>query len=568
MVGSKGKKLEYLRALVISFLIICFVGCITLFTGCEKAFNIVLDLLVFCGIFAFTRNKIVKWLFILPLTLILLQVVSVSTTGAYIIPLTILNLNEYSSVGGTTIAKGLGLFLFLFILGIAIWKNFTQFLHYKTKIVLYTLCLINWFFFYSLSPCVCLGNSLYEVYKQLTFGIDAVAKYKVQQKHFKNHIYVPENIDSKTQKLLEAYDFTNKNVIVFFIEGFNYNNLSYINKFSKLTPNIDTLLPKSLSFVNYFNHTAATFRGLRGQLTSSYQYLGGYYPEQNGIGQISELEIKKKYNNTVYSLPEILKPYGYKSYFINPHSDQSNISIMLKTMHFDKVYGCEYSKECNTKLPIEARAITDKQLFSNIQQIISQLSKTDNKEHHFFVGIYNLGTHLGMDSPDEKYHVSNEILNSVYNFDYQFGKFYTWFKQSALYDNTIIILTADHCAFPSEDRAKLMGEKSIYPGIFLNTIPFIVSFKDITPAVIDVAGKNSIDFAPTLLHLLRINEGKNYFLGCSLFEKCNKKFEYYEAIGNEFYSTEFNTLKNVEKEQKYPQLITDFYNLSDASLSQ
>lgn len=559
------------KNIVIGLIYLFFLSSLILLTGWMKTAAIVLDLIVFCGFFALICNRKISWLFVLPLSLIIAQVSSLAMTGAYIVPLTIMNLNEYSSVGWSTLLKSGGIFLSLFALGVVSLIQIPKFIKSKAKVALYILSLIIWVSFFECSPIANFVTCMGEVYKQMSYGGDAVKKYKVQQTYFKNYIYSPQRVSKDNLELLNNFNLAGKNVIVFFIEGFNYNNLSYVNKFQNLTPNIDKLLSSSLSFSNYYNHTAATFRGLRGQLTSSYQYLGGYRKDLIGIGQISQQELEKKYKNTVYSIPNIIKKHGYESYFINPHSEQSNISIMLRTMGFDKVYGCEKSQSCDKSKPIDARIISDKLLFANIKQVVSELenkakSKTD--ESHFFIGVYNIGTHLGMDSPDEKYEINDVILNSVHNFDHQFGEFYTWFKQSKLYENTVIILTADHCAYPSNDRAKILGEKSIYPGIFINTIPFIVNYKGIKPLEIDVGGKNSIDFAPTLLHLMRINDGKNYFLGCSLFETCTKKFEYYEAIGSSFYSTEANVLKSVKENDVYPQLISEFYNLSDATLEQ
>lgn len=83
-----------------------------------------------------------------------------------------------------------------------------------------------------------------------------------------------------------------------------------------VTPNLDKLSTEALSFKNYYNHTAATFRGLRGQLTSGYQFRDGLTDAGTGIAQLSKAEINNIYLHRQTSLPDILKEYGYKSYFI------------------------------------------------------------------------------------------------------------------------------------------------------------------------------------------------------------------------------------------------------------
>mgnify|MGYP000337459791 CR=1 FL=1 len=544
--------------------IIIFVLALWVLTGLLKTVYVLSDIIIFCCLWCiFPFNRLLKFLFLIPLCLILFQVLSIVSTGEYVVPLTILNLNEYSSLGSKALVKISVLFLVLGGIGISILCGLKRFTKYKVNLGLYIASLVLFACFYANSPILNLVNSSCEAYKQYTFGADAYIKEKMKRLYYKETVYSEDNLSAESRKIVDNINLKGKNVIVFFIEGFNYNNLSYVNKFANLTPNLDSLLVSSISFKNYYNHTAATFRGLRGQLTSSYQYLGGYYQENNGIGQIATTALENKYRNTVYSMPDILKNHGYQSYFINPHSEESNTSTMLKTMHFDHVYGCESSKECDINLPVDSRMITDRALFENISNILTQIPK----DKPFFIGVYNIGTHLGMDSPDEKYTQNEIILNSVYNFDYQFGKFYSWFKQSDLYDNTVIVITADHSAFPSDDRAKIFGDESIYQGIFINTIPFIVSYNGATPLEYDVHGKNSINFVPTMLHLMRIKDGSNYFLGCSFFEKCKHNFEYYEAIGDSFYTTENNELRSISKNNDYPNMISDFYNLSDATLN-
>ncbi|MDO2326599.1 LTA synthase family protein, partial [Escherichia coli] len=97
----------------------------------------------------------------------------------------------------------------------------------------------------------------------------------------------------------------------------------------------------SISFNNYYNHTAATFRGLRGQLTSSYQMTGGYYKDNSGLGQASKVEIEHKLNtyNYITKLPIILEENGYHTYFQASNSIDAPLSLMLSTLKFNYIYG-------------------------------------------------------------------------------------------------------------------------------------------------------------------------------------------------------------------------------------
>ena len=87
-----------------------------------------------------------------------------------------------------------------------------------------------------------------------------------------------------------------KNVIVIFVEGFSAEVMDYKNHSSRnLTPTYDQLYKDSLAFDHYYNHTYATYRGLRGQLYSLWQYKAGFYPDvgNQGFGQMDHDKIKK-----------------------------------------------------------------------------------------------------------------------------------------------------------------------------------------------------------------------------------------------------------------------------------
>lgn len=153
-------------------------------------------------------------------------------------------------------------------------------------------------------------------------------------------------------------------------------------------------------------------------------------------------------------------------------------------------------------------------------------------------------------------------LNAIHNFDNEFGKFVDWFMKSDLAADTVLIVTADHAAYPSEERKELFGAEK-FPADFMNEVPFIGFYKAVEPAKFDADGRNSLDSAPTLLHMLRIREAKNYFLGCSLFEsKCALQFHYAYNAGNAFFGSKHGhatELRNKEMRRK----IMDFYNLSE-----
>ncbi|MED8774993.1 LTA synthase family protein, partial [Escherichia marmotae] len=117
--------------------------------------------------------------------------------------------------------------------------------------------------------------------------------------------------------------------------------------------------------------------------------------------------------------------------------------------------------------------------------------------------------------------------------------------------------------FPSTEYKKAFNSDSHY---FVDNIPFLVIGGDITPEVLDADGKNSLSFAPTVLHMLGIQYSMNYFLGCSLFDKeCISPFSHLSAIGSDYFIT--SKENHVElipnnSDSELIKLAERFYNIS------
>ena len=121
-------------------------------------------------------------------------------------------------------------------------------------------------------------------------------------------------------------------VILILTEGLSAEVLDVYNDLGRsLTPNIDSLYSKSLVFENYYNHTAATFRAVRGQLYSSHQSQGGYYGEGNGLGQVDSDVQKNMLDTDLVSLMDVIKSYEsrYHICYVNPEPGDPKIVSYL-----------------------------------------------------------------------------------------------------------------------------------------------------------------------------------------------------------------------------------------------
>ncbi|EAA8875195.1 LTA synthase family protein [Salmonella enterica] len=466
------------------------------------------------------------------------QMASLYTSGDLIIPLTLSNAGEYKALGFNLLIKLFFIVFIFFLFSLPLYSRvFYCYNPYYKFICLMAVCLplIN-------GPLLMFGKTLYAYYQQLTFS-PSYNYPEIAKKYLKIGIW------NNSSSLLKV---TKPNIIIIFAEGMSYSVIDSVNnKGLKLTPNIDTLMDNSLVFRNYYNHTAATFRGLRGQLTSAYQYKDGIGAHNDGFFEISNEKVKATFDKRLVSLPEILSSSGYKTIFLSSTEKNSTLNAMLKTLSFDEVYGMgDFEFYQNDRM-------TDKQTFLSLKKLVEK-----NKGNNFFIGVYTSGTHHGMDSPNLRYKDGmNSYYNKFYNFDHQLGEFINYLDSNGLMENTLLIITADHATFPTPAFNRAFDTDAKY---FIDTIPLIIFGAGIKHHIYDAKGANSLALAPTILNILNINNRPNYFLGCSLLDvKCNSRFYNISAIGNSFFMTGPEKYPNYNvKELNVSEEILNFYNVS------
>ncbi|MDO4537668.1 MAG: LTA synthase family protein [Coriobacteriales bacterium] len=331
-------------------------------------------------------------------------------------------------------------------------------------------------------------------------GISSFFSYvHLAQEYFESGV-LAENLKKQPNTTLEFYkaEVTNyrdkpsglpkqPNVVVIYSEGISQN---IVDDERAIMPNVAAYQAQSLTFDNYFNHTFATYRGLTGQTHSGFQHQN--YDE-----------------NTLVSYPAIFAAQGYNTAFMNVEPYNMEFAHYLATLGFDEVL--EYPDE--NRVGPTATGLSDREAYETLLREMERYSKMRKP---FLLGMYTFGTHASFDSMDQKFADGFDTeLNKFYDLDYQFGAFMEAFKNSPLYDNTIIVFTADHCtygdmyfkdAFPNYQR----------PTTDVDEMPLFIYHKGVVPEVVDVQGRNSLDMAPTLLDYLDMT-AENYFLGNSLF---------------------------------------------------
>lgn len=412
------------------------------------------------------------------LLLLNIQVFILLFSGTYTTSIMVTNLASIEALSGKATLYLTSTFLILFFSGMPTKEfDFDKKLSNYGVIflVVLELTLLNLTQF-SYSPMYSLYGLSREILSQFETR-HRIANLETSKEDFYNTEV--ENFRDKPIEMVEK-----PNVILIFTEGLSQN---IIDDTREIMPNVSNIQQQSLNFENYFNHSFATYRGLQGQLYSGYQFF-----DQD--------------KNNLISLQQIFSMNGYSTKFINSEPKNDTFTKYLLDFEFDELVTTE-------KLSGPAETVSDKDLYDLLW---SEIVKASTFDKPFFISTYSFGTHISLDSPDEKYGAGDDILlNRFYNLDIQIGKFIEKFNQSTISQNTILVFTTDHSTFLDLEFQNSFPNYQRNHGM-IDEIPLFIYYKGISPEVIDVKGKNSISLSPTVLDYIDLT-GPNYFLGQSLF---------------------------------------------------
>lgn len=356
-------------------------------------------------------------------------------------------------------------------------------------------------------PCDLSLDDIYDIEKLFGFTIDKHSRYPFT----KSRIYAKSLYDETIPA---------PNIILIFTEGYSARTCNaYSNTFQDLTPNLRSFAeePNTLIVTGYYNHTAATYRGIHGQLCS-------LYPTFGGVGGWSD-SMDKLPRTRYLCLPHILDKYGYDTIYLNVHyKDASHIDEMVANFGFARILSAEkisisYLGGINR---LKNEALTDHQAYNGLLAFLKR-----QRHQPFFVAMYTEGTHAWLNTPEDGIYYKdgqNISLNTIHDMDDAFGYFWRYFKRSKYHDNTLVIFTSDHAHYYSKSYVEAMQahNEADYQKIFTDKVPLLIYNPLTNPGekIIHAHSATSISLTPTILHLADINQ-ENSFLGHSIFERKN-----------------------------------------------
>ena len=261
------------------------------------------------------------------------------------------------------------------------------------------------------------------------------AVQKMNRLRYNDNFFDKEKSDAYFNELYPTFDSTSfllttkrPNIIVIALEGFTYRLIEPMGGEPRITPRFNAMIKEGILFDNFYSSGDRTDKGIVSILSG--------YPSQPVTSIIKD---SKKTEHLPF-LSAILKEQGYQTgYTYGYNIDYSNFRSYLIHSGFDDItHSGDFPSELNTsKWGVHDHYVFDK-LFEETQQLSAP----------FFKVILTQSSHEPFDVPMETVISGDDevsrYLNSCFYADKSLGDFIDKAKATDWWNNTLIVITADH----------------------------------------------------------------------------------------------------------------------------
>ena len=285
-----------------------------------------------------------------------------------------------------------------------------------------------------------------------------------------------------------------RNIVLVTIESMSASYMERFGNTESITPVLDSLYRLGMAFDRVYATGNRTVRGLEAVTLS--------LPPCPG-----QSIIKRPNNAGMYSTGALLREKGYNvTYFYGGNSYFDNMETFFSGNGYDIVDQKSYSPEEITFANIWG--VCDEDAYRKVIRTLGEQSQ-DGKP--FFAHVMTVSNHRPFTYPAGKIRIPNDSktrAGGVLYTDYALGQFLAEASKQPWFDNTIFLITADHCA-SSAGRTEIPLHKYHIPALIF--APGFVAPQQIEGIV------SQIDLMPTLLSLLDMDYD-SHFYGRSIFD--------------------------------------------------
>lgn len=286
-----------------------------------------------------------------------------------------------------------------------------------------------------------------------------------------------------------------RNIVLITIESMSASFMEHFGNEKELTPVLDSLYDMGLAFDRVYATGNRTVRGLEAVTLS--------LPPCPG-----QSIIKRPENAGMHSTGAILRDKGYKvKYFYGGNSYFDNMQTFFSGNGYEIVDQKDYAPEEITFANIWG--VCDEDAY---RKVIRTLNEDAQSGQPFFAHVMTVSNHRPFTYPAGKIRIPHDSKSrdgGVLYTDYALGQFFAEASRQPWFENTIFLVTADHCA-SSAGRTEIPLQKYHIPALIF--APGFVEPQHVEGIV------SQIDLMPTLFSLLGM-EYDSHFYGRSIFDE-------------------------------------------------
>lgn len=277
------------------------------------------------------------------------------------------------------------------------------------------------------------------------------------------------------------------NVILISVESLSAEFMNLFGSTRNITPNLDSLVKHSLVFTNLYATGTRTVRGLEALSLS--------IPPTPG-----QSIVRRPNNEHLFSLATVFNQKGYESKFIyGGYGYFDNMNYFFENNGYTVIDRTALS---SSEIDYEnIWGVADENLFT---LALREIDKTVQAKRPIFAHIMTTSNHRPYTYPEGRIDIPSHTsrAGAVKYTDYAIGKFLQEASSKEWYDNTLFVITADHCA-SSAGKTALPIEKY--------KIPLLIFSSQMVTNKTENRLMSQIDIAPTLLGLLDFNYDSKFF---------------------------------------------------------
>ena len=261
-------------------------------------------------------------------------------------------------------------------------------------------------------------------------------------------------VDSLLQKRGVPVDVLNNkspNILIIALESFSGYAVGALGGDSTITPRLNEFAKEGILFSEFYASGTRTDKGVPAILSG--------YPAQPAHSIIKE----PKKSQTLPSIVRILNEQGYKSSFwYGGEINFANFNSFVIGSGFQNIIT---RNNFNSEFYNAKWGVHDHILFDDLKDSMQ------NSTEPFFTFVLTLSSHEPFDVPMETVISGSENVskykNSVFYTDKSLGEFIDWAKTTEWWQNTLVILVADHAARISESQPIYSPEVFKIPMIWM-----------------------------------------------------------------------------------------------------